>query len=118
MEIAIDRRTATNQARKEKSRKILLDAAVKVFARQGYHDTLVSDIVAEAGVGQGTFYRYFKDKREILDTVFEQFVEGLLGQFAEMSAHPENFFRGRSPEMPFEFPAELRRADIADSASG
>jgi AcrR family transcriptional regulator len=83
----LDRRTVTNLARKEETRKLLLDAAAKVFARQGYHDTLVSDIVDEAGVGQGTFYRYFKDKREILDRLFEQFVEGLLAQFAEMSAH-------------------------------
>lgn len=88
----IDRRTVTNQARKIETRKLLLDAAAKVFARQGYHDTLVSDIVKEAGVGQGTFYRYFEDKREILERLFEQFVETLLGQFAEMSAHlPKNF---------------------------
>ena len=87
MQVSTDRRTATNQARKEKSRKVLLDAAAQVFARQGYHDTLVSDIVNEAHVGQGTFYRYFKDKREILETLFDQFVEGLLGEFNEMSAH-------------------------------
>lgn len=105
MEISIDRRTATNQARKIETRKLLLDAAAKVFARQGYHDTLVSDIVNEAGVGQGTFYRYFKDKREILERLFEQFVETLLGQFAEMSAHlPQSFDEYRAASI-----AALRR---------
>lgn len=87
MEAPINRRITTNLARKEKSRKALLDAAAIVFARQGYHDTLVSDIVGEAGVGQGTFYRYFKDKREVVEVLFDEFTAGLLGGFSEMSAH-------------------------------
>jgi AcrR family transcriptional regulator len=86
VDATIDRRTTTNVARKERSKRTLLDAAGRVFARQGYHGTLVSDIVAEAGVGQGTFYRYFKDKREIIEALFDEFAAGLLEGFSDMSA--------------------------------
>ncbi len=48
-------RKTRNQQRTERRRQALLDAAGKVFTRQGFHRTLVSDIVAEAHVGQGTF---------------------------------------------------------------
>jgi AcrR family transcriptional regulator len=52
---------------------------------------LVSEIVAEAGSGQGTFYRYFKDKREIFEALLDRFVETVMGQFSEMSVNlPRN----------------------------
>ncbi len=60
--------------------------AARVFAEKGYHATLVSDIAAEAGVGQGTIYRYFKDKRDILENLFDQLVERVFAQFSEMSS--------------------------------
>ena len=84
------RRQADRQ-RKERRREVLLDAAGAVIARQGYHRTLVSEIVAEAGSGQGTFYRYFRDKREVFDALLDRFVESVLGQFSEMSVNlPRN----------------------------
>jgi AcrR family transcriptional regulator len=54
----------------------------------GYHKPNISDIVAEAGVGQGTFYRNFRDKRDVFETLLKGFVSGLLDEFSEMSAHP------------------------------
>ncbi|MBI5529590.1 MAG: TetR/AcrR family transcriptional regulator [Deltaproteobacteria bacterium] len=86
MEVSLSKRITTNLARKERCKKTLLDAAGRVFARKGYHDTLVSDIAAEAKVGQGTFYRYFRDKREIIDALFDEFTAGLLAGFSDMSA--------------------------------
>ncbi|MBI5499801.1 MAG: TetR/AcrR family transcriptional regulator [Deltaproteobacteria bacterium] len=84
------RRQADRQ-RKERRREVLLDAAAVVIGRQGYHRTLVSEIVAEAGSGQGTFYRYFRDKREVFDALLDRFVETVLGQFSEMSVNlPRN----------------------------
>ncbi len=78
--------------RKEKTRRSLLDAAIKVFARQGYHKTLISDIVAEAQVGQGTFYRNFTDKRQIFSELKDEFIISLLTEFSEMNAHlPSDF---------------------------
>jgi AcrR family transcriptional regulator len=50
----------------EETRRALLDAAARLFAEQGYHDTSVPDIVQAAGVGHGTFYEYFASRRDIL----------------------------------------------------
>jgi TetR/AcrR family transcriptional regulator, fatty acid metabolism regulator protein len=51
-------------------RRIILDAAVRVFARQGFHTCRVSDIADEAGVAYGLVYHYFQSKDEVLDTLF------------------------------------------------
>ena len=51
-------------------RKLILDAAVRVFARQGFHTCRVSDIADEAGVAYGLVYHYFGSKDEVLDTLF------------------------------------------------
>jgi AcrR family transcriptional regulator len=54
----------------EEKRRQLLDAAVRVFARSGYHACRVGDITEEAGVAHGLLYHYFKSKDEVLDAVF------------------------------------------------
>jgi len=51
-------------------RRQILDAAVRVFARQGFHACRVSDIADEAGVAYGLVYHYFQSKDEVLDTLF------------------------------------------------
>jgi TetR/AcrR family transcriptional regulator, fatty acid metabolism regulator protein len=51
-------------------RQLILDAAVRVFARQGFHTSRVSDIADEAGVAYGLVYHYFGSKEEVLDTLF------------------------------------------------
>jgi TetR/AcrR family fatty acid metabolism transcriptional regulator len=51
-------------------RRIILDAAVRVFAREGFHTCRVSDIADEAGVAYGLVYHYFKSKDQVLDTLF------------------------------------------------
>ena len=48
----------------------IIDAAVRVFARNGYYNSRVSDIAREAGIASGTIYLYFKTKDEILVTLF------------------------------------------------
>jgi TetR/AcrR family transcriptional regulator, fatty acid metabolism regulator protein len=54
----------------EEKRRLLLDAAVRVFARSGYHDCRVGDITEEAGVAHGLLYHYFKSKDDVLEAVF------------------------------------------------
>jgi TetR/AcrR family fatty acid metabolism transcriptional regulator len=51
-------------------RRVILDAAVRVFARQGFHTCRVADIADEARVAYGLVYHYFSSKEEILDTLF------------------------------------------------
>lgn len=53
-------------------RKLILDAAIRVFARVGYHGARVSDIAREAGIAYGLVYHYFRNKEEILGQVFEE----------------------------------------------
>ena len=80
-------RKKSNEARRRRSRTALLDAAQRVLVHKGYHSTLISDIVAEAGVGQGTFYRHFSSKREIFETLLERLIAALLSEFSDMSTH-------------------------------
>jgi AcrR family transcriptional regulator len=51
-------------------RRLILDAAVRVFARKGFNQCRVSDIADEAGVAYGLVYHYFRSKDEVLDTLF------------------------------------------------
>jgi AcrR family transcriptional regulator len=55
----------------EKRRQIL-DAAIRVFARQGFHNCRVSDIASEAGVAYGLVYHYFDSKDQMLNEVFSE----------------------------------------------
>jgi len=59
-------------------RQLILDSAIKVFARTGYHGSRVSDIAREAGIAYGLVYHYFKNKEEILDTIFGEQWGGFL----------------------------------------
>jgi len=53
-------------------RRQILDAAIRVFARQGFHSTRVADIADEAGVAYGLVYHYFKSKEEVLNELFSE----------------------------------------------
>jgi AcrR family transcriptional regulator len=50
----------------------LLEAAVRVFARKGFHSSRVGDIANEAGVAHGLLYHYFRSKEEVLETFFRE----------------------------------------------
>jgi TetR/AcrR family fatty acid metabolism transcriptional regulator len=67
-------------------RRVILDAAVRVFARRGFHICRVSDIADEAGVAYGLVYHYFSSKEEILDTMFLERWEVMLEAIAETDA--------------------------------
>lgn len=71
-----------NLVKKDKPKyKQIVDAAVVVIAENGYHQAQVSKIAKQAGVADGTIYLYFKNKEDILISVFEEkmavFVEKL-----------------------------------------
>jgi len=56
--------------RSESRRDELIAAAVRAFARNGYHGCRISDIAEEAGVSHGLVYHYFSSKEQILETIF------------------------------------------------
>jgi len=67
-------------------RRAILDAAIRVFARQGYHSTRVADIADEAGVAYGLVYHYFDSKEEILNTLFLERWQIMLDAIGEIDA--------------------------------
>ncbi len=67
-------------------RRVILDAAVRVFARQGFHTCRVSDIADEAGVAYGLVYHYFSSKDQILDTLFLERWDIMLAAIAQADA--------------------------------
>lgn len=60
-------------------REAILRAAITVFAHNGYFNSKVADIAREAGVADGTVYLYFKNKEDILHSIFDRSVEAVLG---------------------------------------
>ena len=62
------------ERKKQELRREIIDAAFDCFAELGYHATGISDIAARLGVGHGTFYRYFQNKRDIVDHVIDDLV--------------------------------------------
>ena len=58
---------------KAERRQQILAAARGLFAKRGYHQTTIDDIVAQAGVARGTFYLYFEDKRAIFSDLIDRF---------------------------------------------
>jgi len=67
-------------------RRLILDAAVRVFARQGFHACRVSDIADEAGVAYGLVYHYFDSKDEVLDVLFLERWSVMLDLIREVDA--------------------------------
>lgn len=68
------------EIRKNK-RKIILDAALEVFAKEGYHSSTVSTIAKKAGISQGLMYNYFKNKEELINELMIGMIETLMCEF-------------------------------------
>lgn len=70
--------------------KLIIDAAVDVIAENGYHASQVSKIAKKAGVADGTIYLYFKNKEDILVSVFEEKMGQFIEQIVEATNEREN----------------------------
>ncbi|MUG45751.1 TetR/AcrR family transcriptional regulator [Paenibacillus woosongensis] len=68
-------------SRKQEKFEMILDAAQKVIAENGFHGSQVSKIAKEAGVADGTIYLYFKKKEDILISLFEDRLGKLVDRF-------------------------------------
>ena len=76
-------RAAVNRTEKNNKYHQILEAAVKVFARQGFHQSTVAQIAKEAGVADGTIYLYFKNKDDILVQFFNFRAKQVFESFRE-----------------------------------
>jgi len=72
------RRTKSRAPASRDKRERILAAAVKVFAKHGFYATRVSDIAREAGVADGTIYLYFKNKDDVLISIFDDRIRRLI----------------------------------------
>jgi TetR/AcrR family fatty acid metabolism transcriptional regulator len=75
--------------RAEKHEKIL-EAAISVFAEKGFHHARIADIARRAGVADGTIYLYFRNKDDVLLTIFEEKMGMLLAGLREALAGTED----------------------------
>lgn len=71
---------------RKKREQLILDAAIRVFARHGYSKTSVSEIIHEADVARGTFYLYFKSKKDIFDGLLDRFLMELTRNVARINS--------------------------------
>ena len=76
--------------------KQIIDAALVVIAQNGYHQAQVSKIAKQAGVADGTIYLYFKNKEDILISLFQEnmgyFIEQIQEGIAEKSSAVDQLF--------------------------
>ncbi|MBW2189483.1 MAG: TetR family transcriptional regulator [Deltaproteobacteria bacterium] len=82
---------APRRKRAPDKRARILKAAIKVFAKNGFYATRVSEIAKAAGVADGTIYLYFKNKDDVLVTIFEEGIERLLTILREVAESEEPF---------------------------
>lgn len=67
-----------NEEKGSDKRKRILEGALKAFAKKGFYNTKVSEIAGEAGVADGTIYLYFKNKDDLLISLFEDRMEWII----------------------------------------
>lgn len=80
----------TENGRATAKRERILDAAVKIFAQEGFYNAKVSQIAQEAGVADGTIYLYFKSKDDLLISLFEDRMERINANVREALASTPN----------------------------
>jgi TetR/AcrR family transcriptional regulator, fatty acid metabolism regulator protein len=77
-------------SREVERRREILRAAIEVFAKKGYHGCRIADVAQEAGVAYGLVYHYFKNKEELLGSVFELAWSGFVSRVEEVARGPGN----------------------------
>ena len=119
--MATPRRTAAARERANGKYEAILRAAIKVFAGAGFFNSKVADVAREAGVADGTVYLYFKNKDDILVSIFNYYMEEALAagkaRLAETDDPIEKLTRivhahlerlGRDRNLAIVFQVELR----------
>ncbi|HPA85912.1 MAG TPA: TetR/AcrR family transcriptional regulator, partial [Deltaproteobacteria bacterium] len=69
--------TRLSEIKRHYTRETIIEAAEELFSRHGYHNTQVIDIVRSVGMSAGTFYNYFRDKRDLFHQITRESFEDL-----------------------------------------
>lgn len=121
--------TPNHNSKKSDKYQTILEAAIRTFARSGYHNSTVSQIAKEAGVADGTIYLYFKNKDDILENFFSYKTALVFDRFKEEVSLADNaldkleklinrhlFEFERNPEMAVVYQTETRiRRKVSDT---
>lgn len=68
-------------AQKQQKKLLIIESAVKVFARKGFYHATVNEIAREAAIADGTMYTYFQSKEDLLISIFEYKMDDILERF-------------------------------------
>jgi len=109
--------------RSEDKRRRILEAAVRVFAKKGYFAARVADVARRAGIADGTIYLYFRNKEDILVSLFDEVMKEHIargreelrrvpGASAKLHAIAARHLRllGENPDLAVVFQVELRQS--------
>ncbi len=93
----------------------ILAAALKAFAKNGFYNTRVSEIASEAGVADGTIYLYFKNKDDLLISLFEDRMEWIIERLsAELEAVEGDVLERLRTFIHLHFRLAVERRDLAE----
>ncbi len=70
-----------NMVKRNHKKDLIINAAIQIFAEKGFYNAKVADVARKAGVADGTIYLYFKNKDDILISLFETKMEEILNRF-------------------------------------
>jgi TetR/AcrR family fatty acid metabolism transcriptional regulator len=109
--------------RSDDKRRRILEAATRVFARKGYFAARVSDVARRAGIADGTIYLYFRNKEDILVSLFDEVMsehvrrgraelrrlQGVEAKLMAIAAHHLRLL-GENHDLAVVFQVELRQS--------
>lgn len=87
------RKTVATTREKEKKRAEIIKQAIVVFTRKGYHGTKIVDITGALNISTGTFYLYFRNKRDLFIEVIDDVFRNIVGEAAVAIKDETDFFR-------------------------
>jgi TetR/AcrR family transcriptional regulator, fatty acid metabolism regulator protein len=106
---------STKQRQSTDKRRRILEGALRAFAKKGFYNTKVSEIAAEAGVADGTIYLYFKNKDDLLISLFEDRMEWVIERLqAELKVIPGDAVSKIQAFIQLHFALVIENRDLAE----
>lgn len=102
------------KSRSSEKRERILEGALKAFAKKGFYNTKVSEIASEAGVADGTIYLYFKNKDDLLISLFEDRMEFLIDRLQTELERVEGVVNRLRCVVEMHFQLAFQERDLAE----